>query len=166
MNNWTITAMTQAEAEDVAAWRYPDEYAIYDADSVPDDLAELLDPARRGEAYFAARGHDGSLEGFVQLEAAGDGVEIGVGLRPDLTGRGLGLPFTNVAIELARHRGAERITLAVAAFNLRAIRVYERAGFVETGRHIRHFAGRDWEFVDMQLEAPPDEPGPVPGRKA
>jgi ribosomal-protein-alanine N-acetyltransferase len=159
MSNWTITPMTQAEAEEVAAWRYPGEYAIYDADSVPDGLAELLDPARRGEDYFAARGHDGSLEGFVQVEAVGDGVEIGVGLRPDLTGRGrgLGLAFTNVAIELARHRGAERITLAVAAFNLRAIRVYERAGFVETGRHSRHFAGRDWEFVDMELAAPPDE---------
>jgi ribosomal-protein-alanine N-acetyltransferase len=151
MTDWTVTPMTQAEAEEVAAWRYPGEYAFYDADSAPEALAELVDPARRGEDYFAARGRDGSLEGFVQLEAAGDGVEIGVGLRPDLTGRGLGLAFTNAAIDLARHRGAERITLVVAAFNVRAIRVYERARFVETGRHMRHLAGRDWEFVDMEL---------------
>jgi ribosomal-protein-alanine N-acetyltransferase len=48
--------------------------------------------------------------------------------------------------------------LVVAAFNARAIRVYERAGFVETGRHMRHLGGRDWEFVDMELEDTPDEP--------
>ena len=46
MSNWTITPMAQAEAEEVAAWRHPGEYAIYDADSVPDGLAELLDRAR------------------------------------------------------------------------------------------------------------------------
>jgi ribosomal-protein-alanine N-acetyltransferase len=151
MTDWTVTPMTQAEAVVVAAWHYPGDYAFYDADSLPEGLAELLDPARRGDEYFAARGRDGRLEGFVQLEAAGDGVEIGLGLRPDLTGRGLGLAFTAAAIELAEQRGAERIVLVVAAFNLRAIRVYERAGFVETGRHMRHIAGRDWEFVDMEL---------------
>jgi ribosomal-protein-alanine N-acetyltransferase len=158
MTRWSVTPMTQAEAEEVAAWRYPGEYAFYDADSVPDGLAELLDPARRGEEYFAARGQGGNLEGFVQLEATGDGVEIGLGLRPDLTGRGLGLALTTAAIELARHCGPERITLVVAAFNARAIRVYERAGFAETGRHMRHIGGREWEFVDMQLEATCDEP--------
>ena len=151
MTDWTVTPMTQAEAEEVAAWHYPGEYAFYDADSVSDGLSELLDPARRGDEYLAARGPDGSLEGFVQLEAAGDGVEIGLGLRPDLTGRGLGLAFTAAAIELAEHRGAERIVLVVAAFNRRAIRVYERAGFVETGRHMRHIGCCDWEFVDMEL---------------
>ena len=151
MTRWSITPMTQAEAEEVAAWRYPGEYAFYDADSTPGGPCRAAGSVRRGDEYFAARGQDGSLEGFVQLEAAGDGVEIGLGLRPDLTGRGLGLDFTAAAIELAEHRGAERIVLVVAAFNARAIRVYERAGFAETGRHIRHIAGRDWEFVDMEL---------------
>ena len=45
------------------------------------------------------------------------------------------------------------ITLAVAAFNARAITVYERCGFVETGRHVRRTAGADWEFVDMELRS-------------
>ena len=157
MSRWTIAVMTQAEAEEVASWRYPGEYAFYDADFFPDDAAELLDPARRGDGYHAARGRDGSVEGSVQLKAAADGaVEIGLGLRPDLTGRGLGAAFTAAAIELARGRGADRITLAVAAFNVRAVRVYERVGFVETGREVRHVAGRDWEFVEMEL-------GPEPG---
>ena len=44
--------MTQAEAEAVASWRYPGEYAFYDAATIPEDLAELLDPQRRGDAYL------------------------------------------------------------------------------------------------------------------
>ncbi len=160
MTRWVVAVMTQAEAEEVASWRYPGEYAFYDAATVPEDLAELLDPERRGDAYFGARGPGADLEGFVYLDRKDAGaVEIGLGLRPDLTGHGLGAAFTAAAIELARGRGADRITLAVAAFNLRATRVYERAGFIETGRHTRHIAGRDWEFVEMELASEPGTGG-------
>jgi ribosomal-protein-alanine N-acetyltransferase len=160
MSRWTIAPMSQADAEAMATWRYPGEYAFYDADFIPADLAELLDPQLRGDGLFAAHAPGGELEGFVELKPRdGGAVEIGLGLRPDLTGRGLGAAFTAAAIELARGRGAERITLAVAAFNLRATRVYERAGFIETGRHMRHIAAREWEFVDMELASEPGTGG-------
>jgi [ribosomal protein S18]-alanine N-acetyltransferase len=149
---WSFTPLTQAEAEEIAGWHYPGEYAFYDADFIPAGLDELLDPGRRRDEYHAARNAEGALEGFAQITPAGDGsTEIGLGLRPDLTGRGLGHAFTGAVIELARGYGASRITLAVAAFNARAIRVYERCGFAETGRHTRHLGDRDWEFVDMEL---------------
>jgi ribosomal-protein-alanine N-acetyltransferase len=152
VSTWTFTPMTQAEAEEIAGWHYPGEYAFYDADWIPAGLAELLDPDQRGDEYHAARNADGELEGFAQLSPTGDGAtEIGLGLRPDLTGRGRGGMFTEAVIDLARHYGAGRITLAVAAFNARAIRVYERCGFAETSRHTRHLGDRDWEFVDMEL---------------
>jgi [ribosomal protein S18]-alanine N-acetyltransferase len=151
MSRWAIARMTQAEAEEVAAWHYPGEYAFYDADAIPEGVAELVDAQLRGDGFFAAHGA-GGVEGFVELKPkAGGAVEIGLGLRPDLTGRGLGAAFAAAAIQLARDGGAERITLAVAEFNLRAISVYERAGFVETGRHTRHIFGIDWEFIDMEL---------------
>ena len=144
--------MTQADAEAVAAWRYPGEYAFYDFTADPDDLALLLDPARRGDTFHAADGEDGRLAGFFQVESGAESVELGLGLRPDLCGHGLGEGFTRLGIDLVRElHGAVRITLAVAAFNARAITVYERCGFVETGRHVRHTSGDDWEFVDMEL---------------
>ena len=153
MSRWTIAPMTQAEAEEMAALALPGRVRL---------LRRRHDPRGPGRARStrgcAATGSSrpagpgGGLEGFVELKPKAPGaVEIGLGLRPDLTGRGLGAAFTAAAIQLAHDRGAERVTLAVAAFNLRAITVYERAGFVETGRHMRHIFGTDWEFIDMEL---------------
>lgn len=149
---FAVRPLTQADAEAIATWRYPGEYAFYDWTAEPDDLALLLDAGRRRDAFHAADGEDGRVAGFFQVEARGAGVELGLGLRPDLCGRGLGEGFTRLGIGLVRRlHGPVRITLAVAAFNARAITVYERCGFVETGRHVRHTAGADWAFVDMEL---------------
>jgi [ribosomal protein S18]-alanine N-acetyltransferase len=149
---FSVRRMTQADAEAVATWRYAGEYAFYDWTAEPDDLALLLDPGRRRDAFHVADGEDGRLAGFFQIESRSGSVELGLGLRPDLCGRGLGEGFTRLGLDLIRRvHGPVRITLAVAAFNARAVAVYERCGFVETGRHMRHTGGDDWEFVDMEL---------------
>ena len=153
LSELTIRPLTQAEAESIAGWRYPGEYSFYDHDADPGDRDELLH--HRGDQYFAALTPSGELVGFLQFKPADDAVEIGLGLRPDLTGRGLGGEFLAQGLAFAKqHYGVNRITLAVAAFNQRAIRVYERAGFVETGCAPRETGGATWEFVTMALELP------------
>jgi ribosomal-protein-alanine N-acetyltransferase len=142
--------LTQEEAEAIAEWRYPAPYSFYDWTADADDLRELLEPELRGDAYWAVKDGD-ELVGYFSCKAKEDAVEIGLGLRPDLTGRGLGAEFLAAGLEFARTRFApERFTLAVATFNERAIKVYERAGFRETGRHVRTFARwGDVQFVEM-----------------
>ena len=136
--------MTAADAHVVAAWRYPGEYSFYDADADPDDLAELLDPAEWGQRYFAADAiahHE--LAGFLMVKLTRREAEIGLGLRPDLTGRGAGESFVRTCLRFASAAlGAQRYTLAVAAFNRRAITVYERAGFQEVER-FEHFTNSE-----------------------
>jgi ribosomal-protein-alanine N-acetyltransferase len=81
-------------------------------------------------------------------------VEIGLGLRPDLTGRGLGSSFLAAGLDFARQRFApERFVLSVATFNERAIKVYERAGFARVRVYMHSTAGREWEFVEMSRSA-------------
>jgi [ribosomal protein S18]-alanine N-acetyltransferase len=143
---FAIRAMTEEDASAIAAWRYPEPYAFYDWAQDPDDLAELLDPAEWGRRYFAADA-EGRLAGFFVFKAHDGSTEIGLGLRPDLTGRGLGASFLEAGLRFAP---AERHTLAVAAFNQRAIRVYERAGFVVTERYTHRTNGADHAFLRME----------------
>ncbi len=135
-------ASPEAMAE-IEGWAYEPPYDFYDGKH---------EPVRNPERFFSARDHDGSLVGFYYFELKGPILEYGLGLRPDLTGRGHGLDFVRAGLEFGRKRfRPEQIVLAVAAFNERAIAVYERAGFAETGRHVRSFPEfGDVEFVDMK----------------
>jgi len=139
----TIAPATAETFAELGAWRYDPPYAFYDGDQ---------DPVLNPERFYGAVGDDGTLVGFYYLEEKGEAVEIGLGLRPDLTGLGLGAEFLEAGLDLARTRFAGRpIILKVAAFNERAIKVYERAGFHETGRHMRRFTRwGDVEFVEME----------------
>jgi ribosomal-protein-alanine N-acetyltransferase len=143
---FAIRAMTAEDAEAIAAWHYPGPYAFYDWEQDPGDLAELLDPGEWGRRYFAADA-EGELAGFFVLKPHGDSTEIGLGLRPDLTGQGLGARFLEAGL---RFGGAERYTLAVAAFNQRAITVYERAGFAVIARYVHRTNGADHAFLRME----------------
>jgi ribosomal-protein-alanine N-acetyltransferase len=81
-------------------------------------------------------------------------VELGLGLRPDLTGRGLGASFIAAGLEFGRERFApERFVLSVATFNERAIKVYERAGFARVRVYMHATAGAEWEFLEMSRPA-------------
>jgi ribosomal-protein-alanine N-acetyltransferase len=147
--------MTQKDAEAVARWRYPAPFSFYDQDSDPADLAELLDPKLRAGDYVAVDGDNGRLVGYFQFKRPHrPSLEIGLGLHPDWTGRGLGQSFLEAGLEYARGRYApDEFVLAVVAFNRRAITVYERVGFVRSRVFMHRTAGREWEFIEMRRTA-------------
>jgi len=134
-----VRPITPDDAVAICHWRYPGPYAFYDYD--PRDWPSMVSP---DNAYVVVAGADGSVAGFVTVganarvpgaEVAGlyqtESVDIGLGMRPDLTGRGFGSAFLATALEwTSGHDRPETFRLVVATFNLRAIRTYERAGFV------------------------------------
>ena len=141
--NIEIRPSDEALLRELESWRYPPPYDFYDGDA---------DPVLNPERYYGAYAEDGALVGFFYYEQRDDVVEIGLGLRPDLTGKGLGLGFLQAGLDFARDRfHARLIVLNVAAFNERAIAVYERAGFRRSGSHVRTFARwGDVPFVEME----------------
>jgi [ribosomal protein S18]-alanine N-acetyltransferase len=143
--------LNQEDAEAIAEWRYPEPYSFYNWTADPDDLRELLDPSLRGEAYWSVKDDTGALVGHFSLKPKDERtVEIGLGLRPDLTGRGLGGPLLAAGLEFALTRFApDRFLLSVATFNQRAIKVYERAGFAPVRTYIHSTSGGEWEFLEM-----------------
>lgn len=167
---YTFGLMREAEAREIAAWRYDGPYAAYNMDADdPSGLAELLD---RRSPYYAVRDQHGDLTGFFafgtaaevqqvqgsgppRLFAAGGTLSIGLGMRPDLTGRGQGLAFVNAGLTFACQTYAPTaFRLYVMTFNHRAIRVYERAGFAPVGTvRVPAPGGVAREFLEMRRAA-------------
>lgn len=112
-------------------------------------------PPNNPDRFYSVFNDDGALVGFFYFDDRGGAIAYGLGLRPDLTGRGLGTMFVNTGIEFAQACfGRKRMVLDVAEFNQRALSVYERAGFRQTGKRIRFFEGwGDVPFVDMERPA-------------
>jgi ribosomal-protein-alanine N-acetyltransferase len=109
---------------------------------------------RRGDHYFSARDTAGELIGFFGFGRTADVVAVGVGLRPDVTGRGLGRSFLEAGLAFAREQFAPAsFKLSVADFNMRAIKVYERAGFVTTRSFMHETNGGLFSFVEMERPA-------------
>ena len=146
MTAYVFRPMNDEEAREISGWSYDLPYDFYDATSDPGDLAELLDPKwRRQGAYYAAFDESGALVGFFQFEKKGRIVEVG--LRPDLTGRKLGLGFMLAGLEFARrHFSPTGFRLSVATFN-------ERAGFRRGEVFMHHTNGGDHPFLLITREA-------------
>ena len=147
--------MTAPDAEEISRWCYPEPYATYGGD--PSSVPGLLDPRYN---YHAVTGPDGELVGYFCFGAdatvpAGrrlglyddDALDVGLGMRPDLTGRGLGPDFVRAGLRFAqRAYSPPAFRLTVAAFNKRAIKVYEAVGFEVT----HSFGDRDDEWLLMK----------------
>ena len=146
-----IAPLTRAHAEDIATWRYAAPYDVYDmTDAEPD---ELLDPAVGFHAVlagdeligFRSFGPDGRVPGWDYDDSA---LDTGGGLRPSLTGQGLGRAVIAAGLDFGRSRfapAAFRVT--VASFNVRARRTVESLGFEVVGSFAARRDGRPFDVL-------------------
>ena len=154
MSGYRFRRMSDEEATQISGWHYEPPYDFYDATSDADDLQELLNPKRRKDTYFSVFDQDGGLVGFFQYERKNKTVEVGLGMRPDLTGQGLGLEYLLAGLKFAGERfSPDRFKLSVATFNERAIVVYERAGFRRGNEYMHSTNGGEYLFLSMAREA-------------
>ena len=150
----TFTRMDRASALEIIQWRYPPPYDIYNLAEGKDTLAYALDPKNN---LYALRDEDAQLVGFCSFGKDGQvpggnysqgALDIGLGIRPDLTGQGQGVEYAGCVLEYARQRFMPvRFRVTIAAFNQRAQKVWARLGF-QPVQNFLHLESNS-EFVVM-----------------
>lgn len=151
---YKFTIMTQEQAEDIAFnWHYDGDFSFYDMEADKEDLDELLDPEQRGNSTFAVTKENELVAFFSISKVAYRMYEIGLGMRPDLTGQGSGLVFLKEGLRFVKSNyNPKKITLSVATFNQRAIKVYRKVGFTDVETFMQNTNGSTFEFLKMIYE--------------
>lgn len=150
--------MTPFYAADIVSWRYQPPYDCYDLTRTdPEFLTSeeggffaLVDA---GELIgYRSFGADGQVPGGTYDAAA---LDTGGGLRPELTGKGLGRPAISTGLAFGRERfapAAFRVT--VATFNARALRVVQALGFSPVQDFLASTDGRGYRILVRPESAP------------
>ena len=149
--------MTEACARMALSWRYAPPYDFYNHDITQLDALirnSFLNPAYHyfsvfddKDALIAYRcfGEDARVPGG---DYSANALDMGGGLRPDLTGHGLGPRVMSAAMDFAK---VELSPLAfratVAGFNLRAQRACEKVGYVLAQRFVATHSGEPFVIL-------------------
>ncbi|GAB6988274.1 GNAT family N-acetyltransferase [Paenibacillus pini] len=134
-----LKPMDELYASDIATWKYEVPYDLYDMDEDDESIQELMHYQCilrndqligyfcTGEYAQVPLGH--SQWAYPEFNSI---IDLGFGMKPELTGQGLGYEFITFIIQEVRHQyDPSTIRLTVATFNKRAIQLYTRVGFVK-----------------------------------
>lgn len=95
---------------------------------------------------------EASVQGFIVGRSVGEEWEIeNIAVAGPARRRGLGTRLLGEFLNLARGRGAGAVFLEVRESNLAARRLYEKWGFVESGRRMRYYREPDEDGIVYQI---------------
>ena len=150
MSALTFTPITADQIREYVSWKYEPPYDIYDEDpaNAGEIVAYYLDPRYQAHGItdrsgrligICSLGPDGRVPGGRYLHNA---LDIGLAIRPDLTGKGMGFSHIQAVIAFAlKEFNPPALRVTIAEFNHRAQRVWQRAGFVQVERFGRFTDG-------------------------
>lgn len=159
---YTIKEMTAEQAEVIMNWEYEAPYSFYNMTEDEETFSELTDGT-----YFSIVDESQHLIGFIcfgenaqvpggrkaGLYSDETYIDIGVGLNPIHTGKGMGERFLQYGLHFGKERYPEKgFRLSVAIFNKRAISVYKKVGFVSRERFLNGPNDSQVEFLLMTTD--------------
>jgi ribosomal-protein-alanine N-acetyltransferase len=154
VRDWT----SEDEAE-VAGWHYAGRWSVY-------DQPVALDAHTARRAVVSAV--DGRLVGFYCMGddarvpglAADDGLtDLGLGMDPDLVGRGGGEAFARAVLDDLRRRLPHApIRAVIQSWNTRSLRLAARMGFEVVGDHHTTRDGRTVAYTVLLMRPATDRP--------
>jgi RimJ/RimL family protein N-acetyltransferase len=156
---FSIQSIGEGEAGQIATWRYEEPYTVYNLTALA--IPGLLDPEFH---YHSVRDDSGRLVGFCCFGADArvsggdyarcepDVLDVGLGMHPDMTGRGQGRVFTEAILAFATEAfKPSMFRVTIAEFNQRSQRVFLGLGFMKTGSYER--AGDGMRFIQFERQA-------------
>jgi len=138
--------------EIVTNWHYDGIYSFYDMKADKDDLDIFTDKNNWRNIIFAVLNKKNELIAWSSYYMEDEIVWLALGLKPELTGKGLGEQFVSDCIQFIKsksHLNRRIIKLEVALFNQRAIKVYKRVGFTESAKITKSTHIGKLDFLQM-----------------
>ena len=134
--NDTIKVVNEEYARMISSWTYEDIYSFYNHDI--SNISSLLDGNHyvllddKGDIIgYYCYGEDARIPTIEEEVYDDDYLDYGLGLRPNLCGKGYGQEFVTIGINYARvSLDCNHLRLSVACFNERAIKIYKKVGFI------------------------------------
>lgn len=150
-----IREMNEIFATDILGWEYEEPYDFYNNDLCDESLKEILE-----SPYYAIVNDKEELVGFFCTGTSaqvpigrnygaylGEYIDVGIGMKPELTGKGYGSEFFLFILNQLQQENHSPLRLTVATFNTRAIHLYEKLGFTK----VMEFTAST-EFITMKKD--------------
>jgi RimJ/RimL family protein N-acetyltransferase len=152
-----VRDMNEDLARQILTWTYENPYELYNNELTDEAMREIL-----SNSYFAVVDDANELVGFFCIGEAAQVpigalfgvyqeylIDIGIGMKPELTGKGLGYTFFSFILKVIKEVfEPNSIRLTVVKTNSRAIHLYEKFGFVKE----KEFNQEEMEFITMVKE--------------
>jgi len=146
-----LEVFIQAHRETDFLLTYPDE-VTFTVEEEAEYLQKKTDSDNEVEILAEI---DGKVVGTAGIEQVSPKLKLrhrcdfGISILKDYWGFGIGGALTAACIECAAAAGYEQIELEVVSENDRAVKMYEKAGFIEYGRNPRDFKSRDHGYQEV-----------------
>lgn len=165
VTEYQINPITREQAEKIITWSYQPPYGVYDL--TPEDLKGLLTPEYRyhsvlnqqGELVgYCCYGKDAQVPGGDYSSGEPEVLDVGIGMRPSLTGQGRGAGFVRAVLEYGAVTYRPKVYRAtIACFNQRSLRTFQGLGFEIKGRFERELVNIHFFQLEKLIKEDQDE---------
>ena len=145
--------MSLQQAKEISEWRYPSPYDVYNYPNWnirEENKWAVTLPERRKQEFRIISYGDKVVAYFRLFEnQPGGKYFLGLGLLPTLCGTGKGAVIMEQILAYVGKTKIKQLYLEVRDFNKRAIRCYQKAGFVEVDRYDKSVLGSTCRMIEM-----------------
>ena len=135
MNKLIYGFLSKKAKQQICSWKYEGEYSLYNLPAYEDMKSQqigFMNPERENNYY--GFWDESILVGFVNILEEEKEVFIGIGVNPDLCSKHYGQRMLSIAYDISKKLYPNKsLYLEVRTWNTRAIKCYEKAGFVIDG---------------------------------